>query len=105
MPLEGHWRRQSTALYKLTRRERTAAIAAALATCVAIAVLVAVTIGDKAPAPRKGCIAASVPGVMGGSNALDACGDRARRLCALHERQADPFSRAIDEACRRAGID
>jgi hypothetical protein len=104
MPLEGHWQRTNTPLYKLSRRERVMAAAGLLAVCAGL--LVAVILGlhhHDTPVPR-GCIDASVPGVMGGSNALDACGARALRLCDANASLGDAYARAIEVACRRAGI-
>ncbi len=104
MPLEGHWKRTSTPLYQLSKRERTVAVVAVLLTTVTIALLVLLTIGDRTAPTRPGCIAASVPGVVGGSVPVDACGAHAQAVCASHARQTDAVSRAIDAECRRAGL-
>ena len=103
MPLEGHWDRVNTPLRRLTRRERSVAIGAILATLAVIAALVAFTAGDSRPAPGPGCIYAIVPGVMGAAP-VDACGARARNICAKHAALDDPGSDAIQESCRRTGL-
>ena len=56
MPLEGHWERVNTPMRRLTRRERTVVLVAALATLVTVLVLVLSTIGNDRPAPAPGCI-------------------------------------------------
>src|SRR5262249_54047039 len=103
MPLEGHWERVNTPVRRLTRRERTVVLVAALATLVTVLALVLATIGNDRPALSRGCIYAIVPGVMGARPA-DACGETAQGVCARHQTGQDPPSRAIRADCRRAGI-
>jgi hypothetical protein len=103
MPLEGHWHRVNTPLRRLTRRERNVVIAAVAATLVAVVALLSVTLGDSRPEPSPGCIYAIVPGVMG-ATPVDACGARARSLCARHATLTDPGSDAIQASCRHAGL-
>jgi hypothetical protein len=103
MPMEGHWRRINTPLRRLTRRERNVAIAGVVATVAAVLALVVATVGDSRPAPAPGCIYAIVPGVMG-ATPVDACGARAKSLCAKHATLTDPGSHAIQASCRRAGL-
>lgn len=103
MPLEGHWRQTHTPLRKLTRRERLVAIGAAVTVVIALIVLVVATAGDSRPQPGPGCIRPVVAGVMGGSE-LNACGARAKSICAAHAGQSDPGSQAIQASCREAGI-
>jgi len=103
MPLEGHWERVNTPMRRLTRRERTVVLVAALATLVTVLVLVLSTIGNDRPGPAPGCIYAIVPGVMG-ATPVEGCGDRAKGICARHQTGEDPPSRAIRADCRRAGL-
>jgi len=103
MPMEGHWQRVNTPLRGLSKRERNVAVAALAITALAVIVLVLVTAGNTRPPLRPGCISAIVPGIMGGVS-VEACGARARDLCATHARLDDPGSRAIEESCRRTGI-
>jgi hypothetical protein len=103
MPLEGQWRRANTPLRHLTRRERWVAAIATLAVTGAVVLLIALTAGNSRPAPGPGCIRATVPHVMGAEQ-LNACGQRARRVCAQHASDSDPGSLAIAESCRKARI-
>jgi hypothetical protein len=105
MPLEGHWRRQSTPLRKLTRRERRVAVATAVISIITVLALVLATVGDSRPGPKAGCIYAIVPGVMG-ATAVDACGEQAKRTCAEHAdpRLTNPVDRGVRASCRRAGL-
>jgi hypothetical protein len=103
MPLEGHWQRVNTPLRRLTRRERNVAAAASASTLAVCAALVLATLGGSRPAPAPGCIYAIVPGVMGAAP-VDACGARARRICASNASLTDPGARAIEASCRQAGI-
>ncbi len=101
--MEGQWRRTNTPLYTLTTRERVVAIIAAALTALAILAIVLVSAGDSRPAPGPGCIRVNVPGVMGALE-VNACGRRARHLCADRAGQDDPGSLAIEESCREAGV-
>jgi hypothetical protein len=103
MPLEGHWRRVNTPLRRLSSRERNIAIAAAVATLAACVALIVATVGRTTPAPGPGCIRAIIPHVMGGET-LNACGTRAKDICAARAGDADPGARAVQESCRQAGL-
>ena len=103
MPLEGHWRRINTPLRRLTTRERNAAIAIVGVTLVAIAAVIIATLPDSRPAPPPGCISAVVAGFTG-AEPLEACGDRARRICATRTQEGDPGAAAIRDSCHEAGL-
>jgi hypothetical protein len=103
MPLEGHWERTTTPLYKLTRRERLVAFGALVVTIVAVAAIVIVTAANTRAAPGPGCIRALTPNVMGAEE-LNACGARARHLCAKFATDDDPVGNAVEASCRDAGI-
>ncbi len=103
MPMEGHWERVNTPLRGLTARERNVAIAAVTTIAVAMIVLIVVTAGNSRPPLSRGCVSAIVPGIMGGVS-VEACGAQAKSLCAAHARREDPGSIAIEESCRRYGI-
>src|SRR3954452_20875922 len=103
MPLEGHWRRVNTPLRRLSGRERKIAVVAGpgpVATCVTLIVAPA---GSPTPPPAPGCIRAIIPHVMGGET-LNACGARAKSLCAARAGDGDPGARAVQESCRQAGL-
>jgi hypothetical protein len=103
MPLEGHWQRVNTPLRRVTRRERTVAIAAVATIAVVLVALVAATVGNSRPGPSPGCIYAIVPGVMG-ATPVDACGSRAREICEARATASGPGPKAIRASCRRAGL-
>jgi hypothetical protein len=103
MPLEGHWRRVNTPLRRLTTRERNIAIAVVAVTIAGIVALILATVNDSRPAPPAGCISATVAGFTG-AEPLEACGAKARQICAIHAGRTDPRSSAINESCRQAGI-
>ncbi len=102
MPLEGHWQRTRQPLRKLTERERIVAIITIVITALAIIVLIVATAGKSRPAPGPGCIRATIAHVMGGEE-LNACGGRARRLCARSATREDPNALSIRASCREAG--
>jgi len=103
MPLEGHWQRVNTPVRRLSRREKRVVLVAVVATAITCLVLVLSTVGNSRPAPEPGCIYAIVPGPTG-AMPVDACGARARGICARHATADDPPSRAIRADCRRAGL-
>jgi hypothetical protein len=103
MPLEGHWRRINTPLRRLTARERNVAIAALALILVAVVAIVVATLGNSRPGPAPGCIYAIVAGFTG-AEPVDACGARARRICATRTQPGDPGAAAIRESCRKAGL-
>lgn len=117
MPLEGHYERQTTPLYKLSPRELKAAFGALVVTLVALGALVAFTAGDSNPAPARGCINPTVAGVVGaetlnacGRKAVDICthasnytGARAETILGNCEKQGVQFSAGRDVRVRRAG--
>ena len=101
MPLQGQWERQQTQLG--SREKRTVAIVGAvLALALAVVLFFSVVKSDSAGA---GCVNVTVPSTMGAAS-MHACGDRARRLCASQAGgdQSDPFVRAAEAACRKAGF-
>ena len=103
MPLEGHWQRTRSPLRQLTGRERVVAIATMIGAALAIVVLIAATAGKSRPAPGPGCIRAQIAHVMGGEE-LNACGERARQICAKNAALGDPNALSIQESCRKAGV-
>jgi hypothetical protein len=103
MPLEGHWERTTTPLYKLTRRERLVALGALAVTVLVILVILVTSLGNSRPAPGPGCIRALTPNVMGAEE-LNACGARARHLCAKFANDDDPVGDAVEASCRDARI-
>jgi hypothetical protein len=103
MPLEGHYARQTTPLYKLSQREIRIVIAVFAATAVAILAVVLLTVGDKQPGPAAGCIRANVAGIVG-AETISACGEEAVAAC----RKASGFSgdraETVIASCEQQGI-
>jgi hypothetical protein len=92
MPLEGHYERQTTPLYKLNPRELKAAFGVLAVTLIAMLAVVFFTVGDSNPGPATGCIRTPVAGIVG-SETISGCGQQARDLCA----HASKFSGARAE--------
>lgn len=81
MPLEGHYERQTTPLYKLSSREIRVAVGIVVVTVVTIVAMVAFSgAANSNPAPVKGCINPTVAGIVG-AETLNACGQEAVDIC------------------------
>jgi hypothetical protein len=81
MPLEGHYERQTTPLYKLSPREIWVAVAILVITLVTVVTLVAFTgASNSNPAPAIGCINPTVAGIVG-AETLNRCGQEAVDTC------------------------
>jgi hypothetical protein len=103
MPLEGHYERQTTPLYKLSRREIKAALGVLIVTLAALAAVVIATVGDDSAPIPPGCFSASVAGIVG-AQTISACGAEAEARCAHAAGFDDPRSNTIVAACERQGI-
>ncbi|HEU4705789.1 MAG TPA: hypothetical protein VFS64_01210 [Solirubrobacterales bacterium] len=103
MPLEGHYERQTTPLYKLSRREIRAASATLLATLAAMAGVVIATAGDSAPPTPQGCIKATVAGVVG-AETISGCGAEAEAKCAQAAQFDSPRSDTVVAECEAQGV-
>ena len=80
MPLEGHYERQNTPLYKLSPREIKVAFSILIVTVVAMVAVVAATAGDSNPPPAIGCINPTVAGIVG-AETINRCGQEAVETC------------------------
>jgi hypothetical protein len=103
MPLEGHYARQTTPLYKLSARERKAALAALVVTLLAMLVVVLFTVGDDRPGPAQGCIRSQVAGIVG-SETISACGQEAVKVCARAAEFTGARAETIVADCRTQGV-
>ena len=104
MPLEGHYARQTTPLYKLTSRELKAAFGVLAVTLAALAVVILMTVGDK-PAPvADGCIKTVVAGIVG-AETIAACGQEAVATCAHAAEFSGARAETIVSDCRARGIE
>ena len=81
MPLEGHYERQTTPLYKLSKREIWVAVSILAVTLVTVIGMVAFTsVGNTNPPPAIGCINPTVAGIVG-AETINACGQEAVDIC------------------------
>ncbi|HEV7483655.1 MAG TPA: hypothetical protein VGO13_11225 [Solirubrobacterales bacterium] len=104
MPLEGHYARQTTPLYKLTSRELKAAFGVLAVTLAALAVVILMTVGDN-PAPvAKGCIKTQVAGIVG-AETIAACGQEAVETCSHAAEFSGARAETIVSDCRARGIE
>lgn len=103
MPLEGHYERQTTPLYKLSPRETKAALVALVVTAVSMLAVVLWTVGDSNPPTPAGCIRAEVAGIVG-AETISGCGAEAQEKCA-HAAQFDsPRARTVVAECKKQRI-
>ncbi len=103
MPLEGHYERQTTPLYKLSPRELKAAFGALAVTLIAMVIVVVLTVGDSNPPTPMGCISTSVAGVVG-AETISGCGKEAEAKCA-HASQFDSArSDTVIAECEAQGV-
>jgi hypothetical protein len=104
MPLEGHYERQTTPLYKLSGRELKAAFGALAVTVLAMIAIVAFTVSDSNPAPAQGCINPTVAGVVG-AETLNACGQKAVDICTHASNFTGPRAETILNNCEQQGVE
>lgn len=103
MPLEGHYARQTTPLYKLSSRELKAALGVLVVTLVALIAIVAVTAGDTRPGPAAGCIRSQVAGIVG-SETISGCGQEAVELCTHAAQFTGARAETIVADCKSQGV-
>jgi hypothetical protein len=103
MPLEGHYERQTTPLYKLSSREIKAATSVLAITVIALLAVVLATAGESSPPTPRGCIKAQVAGVVG-SEAISGCGAEAEAKCAHAARFDGPRPETVVAECERQGV-
>jgi hypothetical protein len=103
MPLEGHYERQTTPLYKLSSREIKAASITLVVTVVALLAVVIATVGDNSPPTPMGCIKAEVAGVVG-AETISGCGAEAEAKCAHAAQFESPRSETLVAECEAQGV-
>ena len=104
MPLEGHYERQTTPLYKLSSREIKAASIALVVTVVAMLAIVFVTVGDSNPPTPMGCIRAETAGIVG-AETISGCGAEAEAKCAHAARFDSPQAHTVVAECERQRVE
>ena len=103
MPLEGHYERQTTPLYKLSPRELKAAFGALAVTLIAMLAVVAATVGDSRAGPAPGCIRSEVAGIVG-AETINACGHEAVAICSRASSFSGARAETIVSDCRTQGV-
>jgi hypothetical protein len=103
MPLEGHYERQTTPLYKLSSRELKTASIALLVTVVAILGVIVATAGDSNPPTPMGCIRAEVAGIVG-AETISGCGAKAKAKCAHAALFDSPRAHTVVAVCEAQGV-
>jgi hypothetical protein len=103
MPLEGHYERQTTPMYKLSSRERKAAWGALAITLIAMLAVVLFTVGDRNPPTPQGCISVPVAGIVG-SEMMSGCGAEAEAKCAHAAQFEGARSETIVGECKAQGV-
>jgi hypothetical protein len=104
MPLEGHYARQTTPLYKLSSREIKVAAITLVVTVIAILGVVIATVGDSNPPTPMGCIHAEVAGIVG-AETISGCGAAAEAKCAHAARFDSPRTHTVVAECERQGVE
>lgn len=104
MPLEGHYERQTTPLYKLSRREIWVAASIVAVTLVTIITMVAFTgTSNSNPAPAVGCINPTVAGIVG-AETINACGQEAVDICNHASEYTGARAETIVGNCEQQGV-
>jgi hypothetical protein len=104
MPLEGHYERQTTPLYKLSSREIKVAVGIVAVTLVTIIAMVAFTgTSNSNPAPAKGCINPTVAGIVG-AETLNACGQEAVNICTHASEYTGARAETIIGNCEKQAV-
>ena len=104
MPLEGHYERQTTPLYKLSPREIRVAVGIVVVTLVTIVAMVAITgTSNSNPAPAMGCINPTVAGIVG-AETLNACGQEAVDICTHASEYTGARAETIVGNCEKQAV-
>jgi hypothetical protein len=104
MPLEGHYERQTTPLYKLRPRELWVAASIVAVTLVTIiAMVVAMGASNSNPTPALGCINPTVAGIVG-AETLNRCGQEAVDTCSHAAEFTGERAETIVANCNQQGV-
>jgi hypothetical protein len=103
MPLEGHYARQTTPLYKLSSREIKIASITLVVTIAAMLAVVIATAGDSNPPTPMGCIHAEVAGIVG-AETISGCGREAEEKCAHAALFDSPRANTVVAECERQSV-
>lgn len=104
MPLEGHYERQTTPLYKLSKREIWVAAIIVAVTLVTVVTMVAFTgTSNSNPAPAIGCINPTVAGIVG-AETLNRCGQEAVETCSHAAEYTGARAETIVSDCEKQKV-
>ena len=103
MPLEGHYARQTTPLYKLSSRETKIALGTFLVTIAAMLAVVFATVGDSNPPTPMGCIRAETAGIVG-AETISGCGAEAEAKCSHAAHFDSPQAHTVLAECEKQGV-
>lgn len=103
MPLEGHYARQTTPLYKLSSREIKIASATFLVTVAAMLAVILATVDDSNPPTPMGCIHAQTAGIVG-AETISGCGAEAVEKCAHAARFDSPQADTVVAECEKQRV-
>jgi hypothetical protein len=104
MPLEGHYERQTTPLYKLSKREIWVAASILVVTIVTVVAIAAFSgTSNTNPAPATGCINPTVAGIVG-AETINACGQEAVDTCAHASEYEGARAETIVSNCEQQGV-
>jgi hypothetical protein len=102
MPLEGHWKRQTTPLRTMPRRERRTVLGFGLALVIVSITILVLSLAQGSPEAGPGCLNVATPSTMGGGM-VHFCGQNAERFCATQAARDDNFARRAQGECRSGG--
>jgi hypothetical protein len=104
MPLEGHYERQTTPLYKLSSRELKAAFGVLAITIAAMLVVILMTVGDSSDPVAAGCTKSNVAGIVG-AETIAGCGQEAVAICRHAAEYTGARAETIVSDCNKYGIE
>ena len=104
MPLEGHYERQTTPLYKLSPREIKVGVGILVVTFATIIVMVAfMGTSNSNPPPAIGCNNPTVAGIVG-AETLNRCGQEAVDTCSHAAEFSDARAETIISDCEKQQV-
>ena len=103
MPLEGHYERQTTPLYKLSPREIKVAFGILVVTLVAMVAVVAATAGDSNPPPADRAASTRPSPASSAPKRSTRCGQEAVDICAHAAEFTGARAETIVADCEQQG--
>jgi hypothetical protein len=104
MPLEGHYERQTTPLYKLSKREIWVAASIVVVTIVTVVAITAFSGASNSNAgPAPNCIRPTVAGIVG-AETINACNQEAVSMCQHASEYTGARAETIVAECKKQAI-